>query len=234
MGKLSDENFGVMNTRKYSMKKKQGKYVKMLKCESNAIEEPKLVSQTLTVSKQDGVYFLSNMNVWLLSKFLRTSAENTYALYYQQYFEALKSLHHNIYFVLHAQSFGQKDRDGKTIDEEYMKGTNFDYNRKLRSHYGSKSATRPVKNQSVANNFIKVLNESIAIVNELEKVVNDRELQSHLPNFDETHAKNKKFQNNLTAVAQALVEQLENNKIDLSIFESAFEHTKDITLKNIF
>ena len=234
MGKLSDENFGVINTRKYSMRKKQGKYVKAIKSRSNAVEELKLVSKTLVVSKQDGVYFLSNMNVWLSSQCVKTEVDRTYALYYQQYCEALKSLYHNIHFVLHAQSFGQKDKDGKTIDEEYMKGYNYDYNRTLRSHYRSKSATRPIKNQSITKNFIKVLNESLAIIAELEKVVNDRDLQNHLPHFEETHTKNKKFQTNLTAIAQALVEQLENNKIDLSIFETAFEYTKDVTLKNIF
>ena len=234
MGILSDENFGTRDGRKTSRAQMMAREAKRMNRESRAIQKPKLVSCTLAASKQEGVYFLSNMNVWLSAKFIKTDDRKTYALYYQQYLEGLKSLYHNINFILHAQSYGQTDKDGKVIDAAYMRNSNFDYNRKLRSYYGSRSTTRPVQRQSISENFIKVLNESITIINELEKVVNDKELQKHIPNFDATHEKNKKFQNNLTAIAQALIEQLQNNKIDLSTFESASEFNKDVSLKNLF
>ena len=204
---------------------------------ANSKVDPKLVSNTLCVCNQGDKYFLDNSEVWITSTQRNLDEHQVACLKYNQYLEAIKSLIHNINFIISAQNFGAVDKKGKTIDINHIKSKNFNYNVDLRTIYGCSSKRHGFIDESQLNSqLIKTLESSQKIVEALEK-----ELISILSNFTELEISSKlaasqETKKNIFDIAKNLTVALQNNNINLDAFADAicFEKKKESSFNRVF
>ena len=182
--------------------------------------EPKLVSTALTICKQNENYFIEYKDLFLKNSNSLVDTVEMYKLQFQQYVEAIKSLNHNIVFILTTQNFGSKDKMGKTIDLPYLKNLNFSYSASIRSKFACQTRPRYINDsEDIIPLMIRVLEQSEKIIEDIESSINIAEMSRYIPNVSDTFEKTKEFKAKILNTSNIMIASLKNETITLSKFK---------------
>lgn len=208
----------------------QGPRRKDCKLHQMSTPEPQLSATTLTLSRKGNDFLVGGIDVSISALSHPIDDTLAYKLKFQQYVEAVKSLLHNVNFVLLAQNIGDVDNNGKEISCQSIRKLNIEYNRAIRNCFTSTSKLMTIKKESDLIPFIlHTLEESEKIVNEIEKDLDIASSKQHIPNIEEVFAKTKDFKDRILITNRAIISALENGRINLDKFSNRITFNPNLT-----
>ncbi|MBQ8522794.1 MAG: hypothetical protein IJ458_03970 [Clostridia bacterium] len=216
---MSDKFFNKFETNNIKQKKKFAKLCREKLVVTNSKADLRTVCKTFTITRKDDQFYLQIVNVLLGTKHKNEKGSS----YFNQYYQAIKSLAYNNNFILSAQNFKDFDIDNKNnvliVDLDGKRNnTTFEYSNKLLSNYEYDTHIDQVR-EDMIKSFITTLEAYAEIIKELQPYVDkEKELA---PDSIELFNKVEDFKNGTLITTKNIITAINNGKINVSKFANS-------------